>query len=260
MDEPSIISRNMGVEFPVLNGKTSRSLLGSFTSGTVGGLIGKRRDGTPRVQALSRINLSLNSGDRLAIIGRNGAGKSTLLRVLSGVLPPTQGELAIHGTINNLLTLGQGFDAELSGRENITRALAIAEVPKEQHAEVVANVCEFAELGSFIEMPFRTYSSGMMMRLMTGVHTAIPADIFIADEVIGAGDLYFMERARQRVVGNLESSKIIVLATHSGDTVKQFCNKGIVIHKGRILFQGSAEDAWKGYASGELERNAMLAT
>lgn len=258
MSNVRLTAHEAEVSFRIFDRSHSRSMLGSLANIAVGGSIRRSRSTGASVVALRDISLDLAPGDRLAVVGRNGAGKSTLLKVLSGVLPPTRGSVEISGTINNVLSMGQGFDMERTGRDNIRRCLRMNEIPTERHKALEEEVADFAEIGHFLDLPVRTYSSGMLLRVMVGIQTAVSADIFIADEIIGAGDLYFMDKARERVAGNLSESKIVVLATHSSDTALRFCNKGLVLHKGRMLFLGPVQEAWEGFISGKFERELLL--
>lgn len=195
------------------------------------------------VEALSDLNFDLVAGDRLGLIGHNGSGKSTLLRVLSGVYVPTSGRANIEGSSLSLFDLGQGVQSDSSGVENIyALALLMGKSRQDVHDRLDA-IVEFTELGDYVNMPVRTYSAGMMVRLSFAVATEWQSDILLLDEVMGAGDASFFEKAHQRLVKLMDASSIVVMANHNHETLRRLCNKGMVMGHGKCLFQGSIDEA-----------------
>ncbi|MBA8666292.1 ABC transporter ATP-binding protein [Holosporaceae bacterium 'Namur'] len=228
--------QSVNVDFPIYNAK-SRSLRGHILS-TIGGRIEQSHDRVV-VRALSNINLEINEGDRVAVIGHNGAGKTTLLRVLSGIYEPTAGSIEIKGKISSLTDIQLGMDADATGYENILlRGIFMGMTPKEieQKAE---EIIQFAALEEFINMPLRTYSSGMYLRLAFAVSTCIEPEILILDEMIGVGDKNFMEKAKQRVSKLIGQSKIMILSSHDTSLLQKFCNKAIYMKHGEIMELGN---------------------
>jgi ABC-type polysaccharide/polyol phosphate transport system ATPase subunit len=229
--------RNVSVEFPIYQG-SSRSLkkvlLASSTRGNLG------RDGADRitVRALSDVSLEIVDGERFALVGLNGAGKTTLLKVMAGVYEPTRGKFLASGRVSSLLDTQVGLSGDATGRENILlRGMYMGIHPREMRARADA-VAEFTELADYLDMPVRTYSAGMMIRLAFAISTCIPPDILIMDEWLSAGDAQFLEKAQRRVEAFVQASSILVLASHSMELVERWCNRGILLHQGRVLATG----------------------
>jgi ABC-type polysaccharide/polyol phosphate transport system ATPase subunit len=197
--------------------------------------------------ALRDINLTLNKGDRLGLVGRNGAGKSTLLRVLSGVYEPPIGKVRIDGAVSALTDMMMGMDIEATGYENIILRSVFLGISVEQAKRSVPEIEEFSELGDFMHLPMRTYSSGMMLRLAFAVTTAVTPEILIMDEVIGAGDSAFLEKAQARLNRVIGDSHILVIATHSDFMMRQFCNKAALLESGRLVMLGTVDEVLDAY-------------
>jgi len=196
---------------------------------------------------LQDVNFSLGEGDRLAILGRNGAGKSTLLRVLNRVYQPTYGSLEINGSCQALLNMGLGFNPEATIHENIyLRGVAMG-LKTPFLRKHVPEILEFSGLGAKMGHRLRTLSSGQRMRLGFAISTSVQHDIILMDEWVGAGDAEFMEKAKERMEGRVGGSKIVVLASHSTGLLRDICNKGIVLEKGRLVHFGDIASALKNY-------------
>lgn len=198
-------------------------------------------------RALNNISFSLQEGDRVGILGRNGAGKSTLLRVLAKIYQPNLGKITVRGKISSLFDVNLGMNPEATGYENIINLAVMRGISKKVAQAMIPDIEQFTELGDFLKKPTKTYSAGMQIKLAFGVATAYAPEIMLIDEIIGVGDMYFMEKATQRVESMIERSQILVLTSHSNDIIKRFCNKIIVLDKGEILFQGSVEDGIRYY-------------
>lgn len=235
------------MEFPIYD--PDRSFRKIVLKNSVGGLI--RNDagagGRTTVQALTDVNLEIFPGDRVGLIGHNGAGKSTLLQVLSGGYFPSSGNLEVNGTISSLLTLGMGIDPEETGYENILTSGLYMGMTRREIRSIIPDIAEFCELGQYLYMPVRTYSSGMSVRLSFAIATAIRPDILIVDEVIGAGDAKFAGKAQARMEKMLSKANTLVLASHSNDILRTFCTKALVLKAGRIEFYGEVEAAIEAY-------------
>jgi homopolymeric O-antigen transport system ATP-binding protein len=240
--------RNLSVEFTMYQG-SSRSLKKMLVAATTQGNLA--RDATDRINvcALDNVTLDIEDGDRVGLIGANGAGKTTLLRVLAGIYSPTRGEIYSSGKISALLDVALGLNPEATGRENIIlRGMYMSIHPREMRARV-DEIAEFTELGPYLDMPTRTYSSGMMVRLAFAVSTCIPPEILLMDEWLSAGDARFLDKAQRRMEQFVGGSSILVLASHSTDLLRTWCNRGVLLQHGRIAAQGNVNDVVAAYAA-----------
>ncbi|HHQ4465034.1 TPA: ABC transporter ATP-binding protein [Aeromonas veronii] len=200
-------------------------------------------------RALDDISITINKGERVGIIGLNGAGKSTLLRVMSGIYQPTFGSVNIEGRVSPLLDFATGLELHHTGLENIRiRLMFLGESP-DMISSKLDDIAEFSELGEFLNMPARTYSTGMFMRLAFAASTAINPQILIADEVVGAGDAQFAEKARTRIEELLSGERTTILSSHSMELIKKFCHRAIWLHHGKIIADGNCDDIIKEYES-----------
>jgi ABC-type polysaccharide/polyol phosphate transport system ATPase subunit len=184
-------------------------------------------------------------GESLAVIGPNGAGKSTLLQVLAGIILPSEGSVEVSGHVSSLLTLGAGFDSDLSGRDNILLAGAFMGLDDRLVRELLPSIVEYADLGQFIDAPIKTYSSGMRARLGFSIATAVDPDILLLDEVLATGDASFRAKSKARVIELVRSAKAVVLVTHDMDWVREYCNRAMLIEKGKVVMQGSPAEVTK---------------
>ena len=247
MTQPSIIARGAAVHYPIVLTGAQQSLLAGLANTMSAGRFAKSAGNTEYVAGVQNVSLEIKAGERVGLIGRNGAGKSTMLRLLAGVLPPSRGSLQVQGTSTNILQLGSGMDADLTGFENIERMSRLLEIPRSEWARVKADVEDFTELGRFLALPIRTYSSGMSLRLGFAMATAYPRDILVIDEVIGAGDMFFMNKAIERIKSYTEQAKILILATHGYGALEAFCNRAIFMEAGKIRADGDVKEVWQAY-------------
>ncbi|WP_407919461.1 ABC transporter ATP-binding protein [Corynebacterium urealyticum] len=212
------------------------------------------------VEALKDINLHLQDGDRVGLVGHNGAGKSTLLRLLSGIYEPTRGSAVVRGRVAPVFDLGVGMDPEISGYENIIiRGLFLGQTRKAMNRKM-DEIAEFTELGDYLAMPLRTYSTGMRIRLALGVVTSIDPEILLLDEGIGAVDAAFMAKARSRLVEMVKRSGILVFASHSNEFLAQLCDSALWIDHGEIRQAGPVDEvveAYEGPEAGQHVRNVL---
>lgn len=199
--------------------------------------------------ALKNINLTFYRGDRVGLIGINGSGKSTLLRVISKIYIPTRGKVDILGNIFALIDFNAGIDNELSGKENLYRIGIIRGIDKEIIDQRMDELEEFCELGDFFYEPIYTYSAGMRIRIGLSLLLLYQPDILTFDEGIGAGDTYFVSKASNLVKKTLEKTNTLFLASHSERLLKTFVNKGVVLHKGNLVYFGDIDNAYKEYKS-----------
>ena len=225
--------KNVSVSFPIY-GAGSASLKKTLASSVTGGRFGKET-GINVVQALSNINLELKSGDRLGLVGHNGAGKSTLLRALAGVYEPSAGEFVRQGTVASLIDPALGIEPDASGVENIMLRGLVMGLSKRQIDDLTPDICEFSGLGEYVNMPVRTYSTGMLMRLAFSISTSVEADILLMDEWLSVGDADFTAKAEQRMKDVVAKSGILVLASHSPELIAKECNRVIHLEHGRIV-------------------------
>lgn len=193
------------------------------------------------VHALKNISFEIDSGEQVGLIGHNGAGKSTLLKTMAGLYPISSGNINNQGEIRALFELSLGFELEETGRENIMyRGLLLGYTPK-KIKDMEEKIIEFADLGEFIDYPIKTYSAGMLVRLAFAISTSIRGEILLLDEVIGAGDLAFMTKARQRIDELISDAEILVLASHDFGALREFCNRLFVMHQGELIYDGPVE-------------------
>ena len=229
-----IRAESIVVEFPIY-GTRHRSLKHAFIRTATGGLLA--RDAAERivVRALDGLTFSFHEGDRVGIIGHNGSGKTTLLRVLTGAYEPVSGSIEIRGRVASMLSVNLGMDMEATGYENIFLRAAVMGLKPAEVRPLVDEICEFSELGDYLEMPLRTYSSGMAMRLMFAISTCIPADIILMDEWLSVGDSAFSEKAQRRLQRLLGQAKILVVASHDGQLIRNNCNKIMRLDHGTLI-------------------------
>ncbi len=229
----SIIFNEVSLDLPVYNAR-SRSLKNRVIQAATGGRILSADDGRVIVRALDDITFELNDGDKLGILGHNGAGKSTLLRMLSGVYSPTTGSIKMNGHISSLIDISLGTDLEATGRDNIYLRGCLLGMSKAAIKKNIDEIIEFTELGEFIDMPLRTYSTGMNMRLAFAVSTTIRPEILLMDEWLSVGDENFKAKAETRMNQLLETTSLLVIASHSYDVIANSCNKAIWLEHGKI--------------------------
>jgi ABC-type polysaccharide/polyol phosphate transport system ATPase subunit len=232
------------VEFPIHNA-SSRSLQLHMFAAVGGKLAGHKKSVV--VQALRGASLNFADRDRVGIVGHNGAGKTTLLRVLAGVYQPTQGTLSVAGQLSSFTDLTLGMDPEATGLENIIFRLVFMGHTFAQAKRLSPSIAEFCELGEYLRMPVRTYSTGMYLRLAFAISTAVEPDIIIMDEMIGAGDARFIAKAQARLADLLQRVKILVLATHNAVIMKSLCNKLVWLDHGEVRKVGSYDDVYAQY-------------
>ena len=197
--------------------------------------------------ANDHVNLLVHKGEVHAILGENGAGKSTLLKVIAGVLKATEGTVTAKGKIAPLLELGAGFDQQYTGRENIYLYGAVLGFSKKFLDEKLDEIIEFSELGKFIDVPVKNYSSGMKSRLGFSVATLVEPDILILDEVLSVGDAKFRKKSEAKIMSMFDKGVTVLFVSHSLDQVKRLCNKAILLEKGKIISHGSIEEVSKVY-------------
>ncbi len=227
-----IQATDLTVDFPIYEAN-ARSFKSAVLRTATGGVLSKE-SGRVTIRALDRLNFEMKEGDRIGLVGHNGSGKSTLLRVIAGVYEPTGGAIAVEGKIASMLNIWLGMNMDASGLENIYLRARVLGMSIPEIDRVVDEICEFAELGDFIHMPLRTYSSGMQMRLAFAVSTSVAADIVLMDEWLSVGDADFAVKAQERLKEMLGRTKIMIVASHNEDMVRKSCNKILRLEHGKI--------------------------
>jgi ABC-type polysaccharide/polyol phosphate transport system ATPase subunit len=230
----AIVAEDIGVQYSLRFSRNNsiQRLLGQFLA----------RDPVEEFWALRHVSLRVVHGESLAVIGPNGAGKSTLLQVLAGIIRPSEGVVDVQGHISGLLTLGAGFDTELTGRENILLAGAFLGLDDRVTREILPGVVEYADLGQFIDAPLKTYSSGMRARLGFAIATSVNPDVLLLDEVLATGDATFRDKSKARVIELVKDAKAVVLVTHDMGWVKEYCNRAILIESGKVAIEGEPDE------------------
>jgi lipopolysaccharide transport system ATP-binding protein len=226
--------KNCGLALPVY-GTGSRSLKKMTLSTMTGGRIAAESRQITVVHALSDISLEIKAGDRVGLIGHNGSGKTSMLRMLGGIYEPTSGSMRVEGRVTSLIDVTLGMDFEATGYENIKLRALILGLSKERIAELTPQIVEFSGLGEYMNMPVRTYSSGMVLRLAFSTVTCIQPDILLMDEWLSVGDAEFVSRAEDRLKQLVDKASILVLASHSPKIISDLCNIWIRMENGRIV-------------------------
>ena len=241
-----IIFDKASVAFPIFNAN-GRSLTSRLLQVATGGKLDSDPNGRVIVKALEDISFEFNDGERIGLLGHNGAGKSTLLRALSGVYVPSYGNAHIDGEVGSLIDLSLGINPEATGRENVYIRGALLGLTKREIAENFESIVDFSELGDFIEMPVRTYSSGMHLRLAFAVSTVVRPEILLMDEWLSVGDESFKHKAEARLTEVVDSTKILVIATHSRELLEKTCTRAIWLEHGQVKMDGPALEVAKAY-------------
>lgn len=207
----------------------------------------RKRNSYETKEILSDISVVINKGETVALIGVNGSGKSTLLKLMTKIIYPNKGKIIINGKLTSLLELGAGFHPDFSGRENIYFNASIFGLTRIEIDKRIDKIIEFSELGSFIDNPVRTYSSGMYMRLAFSVAINVDADILLIDEILAVGDQHFQEKCYEKLKELKKEGKTIVIVTHDLNSVRNLCDRAIWINKGRVKMDDSAKKVVESY-------------
>jgi lipopolysaccharide transport system ATP-binding protein len=231
---PSISLQNCSLHLPIY-GTINRSLKGNIMASATGGRIAAASRNVTVVQALKDVSLEIRSGDRVGLMGHNGSGKTSLLRMLAGIYEPTEGRIAISGNVSSFINLGLGMDAEATGTENILMCGLMFGMGFDEVRRLTPSIGEFSGLGDFLEMPVRTYSSGMMMRLIFSIVTSVPAEILLMDEWLSVGDADFVVHAEERLQKIVDAASILVIASHSPEMIESVCNVIVRLEHGEVV-------------------------
>jgi len=230
----SIVARDVRVEYPILQ-STDRSLKRRFVSAATGGRIARDARDHVVVTVIDGISFTIGTGERVALVGHNGSGKTTLLRAIAGVYDPSGGSLEVNGTISSFIDISIGFDPDATGMENVYLRGFVMGMRRGDLADRLDDIREFSGLGDYLDLPLRSYSSGMLLRLAFAVATSLQRDIVLMDEWLSVGDADFAARAEDRLREFVDRTSILVLATHSDDLATRFCNRRIELRQGRVV-------------------------
>jgi lipopolysaccharide transport system ATP-binding protein len=246
MRSSRISLKDVDVEFPIYNAG-NLSLKNRLLDSITGGKIDQKYTGAVIVTGLQSVNLCIASGERVGLVGHNGAGKTTLLRVLSSIYYPTRGVANIQGNCVSLINIGLGIDTEATGRENIILRGVMMGLKPSRIKSQIDEIIDFTGLGRFIDLPFRTYSTGMQLRLAFAVSTCVKPEILVMDEWLSTGDEEFKERADNRMADIVKSAEIMILASHSRELLLANCTRLIWLEHGRVKMDGKPLEISKQY-------------
>ncbi|MCB8878375.1 ABC transporter ATP-binding protein [Acidisoma silvae] len=256
----SIDVQNLQIDFPLYHGQ-SRSLKKTLLNKAKGSSrVEENSQHKTVIKAVRDISFSLRAGERLGIVGHNGAGKTTLLRALAGVYEPVGGRVQIRGSLNAMLDPGQGMNMELTGRENVALRGRFHRMNQQEIEHLQEDVRNFAELGDFFDLPVRTYSSGMIVRLAFAMATAFRPEVLLMDEWFLAGDASFRSKAQERLESLVRGADILVLSTHINEIVRSWCTRVIWMEDGRIRADGPAGEVLDAFAGGKTDQSLFPET
>lgn len=200
--------------------------------------------------ALDHVSFDVHKGEVIGLIGHNGAGKSTILKVISGILKPTTGEITLRGNVVPMLELGSGFDMEMTGRENIFLNGAILGYSEDFLQEKYQEIVDFSEIGQFIDIPIRNYSSGMIARLAFAIATVVEPEILIVDEVLSVGDANFQEKSKKRMMELMGGGTTVLFVSHSLDQIREMCDRVVWLDHGKVKMFGNTQEVCDAYQIG----------
>jgi lipopolysaccharide transport system ATP-binding protein len=249
----------VSLEFPIYSPR-GRSLKRSVLQLTTGGRIGLDARDRAVISALNDISFNVEHGERIGIVGHNGAGKSTLLRAIAGVYEPARGMISVCGKVGSLIDLTLGMDMEATGYENIRIRSLLLGLSRTEIAEYTDEIAQATELGEFLSMPIRTYSSGMLLRLAFAISTSVAPDILLMDEWIGVGDASFLKKAHDRLLGLVGRTGILFLASHSPPMIMDNCTRAIWLEKGEMRADGSPAEVLREYGAWSAAEAALTAS
>ena len=241
MNETSIRLENVSLNFP-----RTKAFLGSFEQ-SLGTFLNLKKSVDDSITALNQVSLDINEGEVVGIIGRNGSGKSTLLRVISGIYRPDEGRVLCKGKISLLARLGVGFNVNLTGKENIYLSSSILGLSKSDVDLLMDSIIDFSGIGNFIDLPLRTYSSGMRARLGFAVVSAISPETLLIDEVLSVGDQEFRAKSQEKILEMVEKARTVLLVSHNFGMLKKISTKAILMHEGKLISVGKPDDIIEEY-------------
>ncbi|MEG6509451.1 ABC transporter ATP-binding protein [Methyloligella sp. 2.7D] len=254
-EEPIVIKADkLGLKLPIF-GFSGKRRKKKNAKATVGGQIKRGNNHHAAVIPLDGVSFEIRRGERVGLIGRNGAGKSSLLRVLGGIYRPTSGSVMVEGKVSTLFTNQIGLSHEATGYENVFLYGRLLGYSNAQMQEIAEDVAEFSQLGDYLDLPMRTYSAGMRTRLGFAVVTAMQPDVLLIDEIFGAGDRQFQDRARERMSNIIGQSNTLILASHSDDILRRFCDRVLWLDHGRLVQDGPIDEVLARYEPPEEDED-----
>jgi ABC-type polysaccharide/polyol phosphate transport system ATPase subunit len=242
---PAVVAENVGVRYDLR--RTRKRTLRQILAEQLGRRNSTRTGQTSAFWALRNVSFTVEEGEVLGVIGRNGSGKTTLLLVMAGILEPDAGTITSFGKTSTLLTLGAGFERDLTGRENIYLNAAFLGFPRRKIEDRIDEIIEFSELDAFIDVPIRKYSSGMRARLAFSIAAHVEPDILLLDEILGVGDASFQRRSREKVEEMMVQAKAIVIVSHSMSFIRGACTKALWLSEGRVAALGEPDEVVEHY-------------
>jgi lipopolysaccharide transport system ATP-binding protein len=240
---------DVSLDYPVFH-QSTRKLSRELIRFATGGQLDRGEQRRVTVRALSDISARLEVGDRVGLVGQNGSGKSTLLKLLAGIYAPTSGTLSREGVVGSLLDISLGMSPDATGRENIYLRGVLQGLGRREITRLVPGIIEFSGLGDFIELPMRTYSSGMLLRLAFSISTVLSPDILLMDEWLAVGDSEFQAKAEERLHEVVSRTSILVIASHSANLIKSQCNRVIYLEHGQLIADGTPDEVLPQYFPG----------
>lgn len=241
--------QSLSLTLPII-GYNSQSLRKTILSFSTGGRLLKDKKDHVLIRALHNVTFKLQEGDRLGLIGHNGSGKSTLLRCLAGIYEPTRGTVSVHGKISSLIDLGVGLDVEATGKQNIRLLGKYRGISAKEIDDALPIIEEVSQLGAFLDLPVKTYSAGMLSRLMFAQAISWEPEVLLMDEWLGAGDAEFTRRAEGMVEKFVAKARVFVIASHSTSIIRQTCNKVLHLEKGEVVDFGDTDTVLDNYLAG----------
>lgn len=247
MSEEVMRVSNIGKRYKIITNKEDKDTFTAVLWDSIKGGFGRSKKDEGEFWALKDVSFTVNEGDRVGIIGHNGAGKSTLLKVFSRITVPTEGQVKVKGRIASLLEVGTGFNMELTGRENIYLNGSILGMSRQEIDSKFNEIVEFSEVGDFLDIPVKRYSSGMFVKLAFAVAAHLDPDILIIDEVLAVGDMKFQEKCLGKMEDVAGHGRTVIYVSHSMRTIQQLCNRVIVMEHGKIIYDGNVDDGIRIY-------------
>jgi ABC-type polysaccharide/polyol phosphate transport system ATPase subunit len=241
-DDVAIRIKNVHVTFRV-NFQKNPTLKNTLVN------MGSRKRSVREIKALQGVSFDVHKGQVMGVVGANGAGKSTLMRTVAGILAPTEGRIDIYGRVSTLLALGVGFNSALSGKENVVLGGLAAGLTRKEIAAKYEEITAFAELGDFMDLPMKTYSSGMFSRLAFAVAVHMDPDILIIDEALSAGDAHFKKKAALKMQQVVDDAGTMLVVSHALGVIKEMCDEAVWLHHGRLIRQGKPDDIIDAYTN-----------
>ena len=255
----SIRLTDVSVDIPVFNA-SNRSIKNNLISAATGGQIRPRNGQKVSIRAIDRLSLDLPHGTRVGLVGHNGAGKSTLMRVMAGIFEPNAGTVEVEGSVVTMFDIGFGLDADATGWDNIALRGRLLGFSRKEIAARAQEIAQTSELGEFLDMPIRSYSTGMITRLAFAISTAVVPDILLIDEGIGAGDAAFLTRARERMAQFIGGAGLLVMASHSDQLLQEWCTTAIWMEHGQLRMHGELNAVLAAYHQHILATAARAGT